>query len=107
MTEIRLDDLRSGDRIVVRTLSSTYSIDVIDAPARVVSVSGGTLLAPRLSHLIGRLEPLRYDEASIAVGSSIAYTYMDRSRSSGLLHPETSEVTAIELHRPLRRPARL
>ena len=106
MTELRLVELRSGDRIVVRTRSSTYSIDVIDAPARVVSVSGGTLLAPRLAHLIGRLEPLRYEEASIAVGSSIAYTYMDRSRSTGLLHTETSEVSSIELHSVLGRPAR-
>lgn len=95
MNELRLDVLSKGDRVVVRTRSSEYRIDVIDPVTRVVSISGGSLPAPRRVHLIGRLAPKSFEEASIVLGRPIAYTYLLQAR---LFRTETSDVTGIEHH---------
>lgn len=97
LKRLRLDDLRTGDSVRVRTTNSTYVIDIVGAQSRTADISGGRLEAPSRVHLVGNPEHIWDGRRAIDVGRVCAYTRIgQRGRRANADMTLTSAVTSIE-----------
>ena len=78
MEQLRLDDLRTGDRIRITTANSTYEILVVASEAQLGEICGGHIDFPLLVTLTGNPAHARY--AAIDVGHEFQFATVTQSR---------------------------
>ena len=106
MERLRLDDLRTGDRIRIKTTNSAYEILIVASEARLGEMCGGQIDSPHLVTLTGNPAHTRYSSAAIDVGHEFRFatvTPPHRRREASVRVITTSAVVSIELT-PRTRP---
>ena len=109
MEQLRLDDLRTGDRIRITTANSTYEILVVASEARLGELCGGQIDSPQLVTLTGNPAHARHERAAIDVGHEFQFattTPHHRRREAAIRVIATSAVVSIGITPRTCTPAR-